>query len=457
MGFLRAYGSRVLGTLLAICVFMGFGQSAKAATLDACLMAALENNPDVRAATERVKAARAAVGAAWSAWYPMLSGSAGYARTDNPPQAFMMSLSQRKASLQRDFNNPDDTENLALSLGFQLTLLDFGGRGLGVRMARGQAQVADLALHGLRNELLHQVTRGYYAVLQAEAFTAVQEESLTTLQGSLRVAQERFQAGSAIQTDVLNLEVQVAQAGDELIQARNSVRLARAALNTAIGTDLLSEQERLEPANRPDTLPLPAKDIDAIVRARPEYLAACRMVEVRRNAYRKARLEYGPVINAFGSVDWNSEMSDDFQDSYMIGVQAQITFFDGFRRSAGVRAALAESKAARAELDKAERQLRLDFVTAELKARETQERLATMGKSVAPAQEALRITRERYQSGAADIPELLTAQMGLVGTRTRHVAALYDYLVALSNLERACGDLIRKYAPGSMQGECCHE
>ena len=35
------------------------------------------------------------------------------------------------------------------------------------------------------------------------------------------------------------------------------------------------------------------------------------------------------------------------------------------------------------------------------------------------AEEALRITRERYEQGAADITELLTAQFGLTDTRTR--------------------------------------
>ena len=31
-----------------------------------------------------------------------------YARTDNPPQAFMMMLNQRSVSMQSDFNSPPD-------------------------------------------------------------------------------------------------------------------------------------------------------------------------------------------------------------------------------------------------------------------------------------------------------------------------------------------------------------
>ncbi len=443
--------------VLAVSLILALPQPARSVTLDECLAAALEHNQDVVAAVERLRAARAAVTAAWSAWYPMLGASAGYARTDNPPQAFMMSLNQAQASLEKDFNKPDDTENLALSLGLQLELFDFGRSRLGAKMARGQADVAEFALQGLRNELLHQVTRGYYAVLQAAAFVAVQEESLATLRESLRVARERLDAGGAIQTDVLNLEVQVAQAGDELIRARNAARLARAALNTAIGVDMLADADQPEAPAGPGPMPQPIKDPAAVARRRPEYLAACRMAEVRQTGFRRARLEYTPTLSAFGSLDWNSEFSSDFENSYVFGVQARMTFFDGFRRNAAMRAAQAEARAAQAEKDKAERQLRLDVISAELKAAEAAERLETVGKSIKSAEEALRITRERYQSGAADIPELLTAQVGLTGTRMRNVIALYDYLCALSDLERAQGGLVRKYAPETLQGVSCHE
>ena len=104
-----------------------------------------------------------------------------------------------------------------------------------------------------------------------------------------------------------------------------------------------------------------------------------------------------------------------------------------------------EARAARAGIDKVANQLRLDLKTASIKAGEAWERMETANKCTESAEEALRITRERYQSGAADIPELLTAQSGLTGTRTRNISALYDYLTALSNLERARGALVQRH------------
>ncbi len=430
--------------LPVLCVLL-LVASAQAVTLDACIAAALRQNPDVRAASERVKAAQASLREAQSAYYPRLGASAAYARTDNPPQAFMMQLNQRSASLQSDFNNPEDTDNLALSLGVQYRLFDFGRRELDTRMAREGSEISRLVLRGLQNELIHQVTRGYYAVLQAEAFTAVREETVQTLEESLRVARERLAAGGAVKTDVLNLDVQLAQANDELIRSRNGVALSLAALNTAIGADLAGTNDM--PVKRELLAARPEAGADpAVIRERPEYLAAEQMAIVRNAGVQKARRQYAPVVNGFGSMDWNSGGASEFEQSYMVGVQAEVTLFDGFQRSAGVANAEAQERAARDDVDKAANNLKLDLVSASLQAGEAWDRLAVARKSIENAEEALRITREKYKLGAADIPELLTAQVGLSGTRTRNVAALYDCLTALSNLERARGTLVKQYA-----------
>ena len=432
-------------TWALLAAWLAWMPDTRAVTLDECILTALRVNPDVRAAVDRVQAARAAAREARSAYYPMLGGSATYARTDNPPQAFMMRLNQRSASLQSDFNNPSDTDNLALSLGLKYRLLDFGRRGLDNEMAAGETEISRLVLQALRNDLIHQVTRGYYSVLQAAAFVGVQEESVRTIQESLRVANERLKAGSAVKTDVLHLAVQLAQAEEDLIRVRNGVRLSLAALNTAIGTNLVTAAGapvRVEP---PAARPPDAEDPGAI-RDRPELQAARKAAQIGRTGLRKARREYWPNVNAFGSVDWNSDVSSAFERSYLVGVAVEVDVFDGFRKRAAEAGAKAREEAAEAAVEKAANDLRLDLTSASIQAGDARERLDVARKSIENAEEALRITKERYQQGAADIAELLAAQAGLTGTRSREVAALYDYLIALSNLDRARGQLVRRYA-----------
>lgn len=426
-------------------MFLALSKDARAATLDECIAAAMRNSPDVRAATERVQAARSSVSEAKSAYYPILGAAATYAKTDNPPNAFMMSLNQRKASLEKDFNNPADTDNLALSLGIKYRLLDFGRRGLDIDMAKGGADISGCFLKGLQNDLIHQVTRGYYTVLQASAFVSVQEESVKAFEESLRVANERLKAGETIKTDVLNLEVQLSQAKEDLIKARNGVKLSIAALNAAMGTNIVTGAELQAKVEKVESSKPELKDDAGAIQNRPELQAARLMANVQKMKARKAELDYLPTLSVFGSKDWNSDLTAGYEQSYMVGVAAEVDIFDGFRRKAAASGARANENAANAEVEKARNNLQLDLTSATLQLGEAWERWDVTRKNISTAEESLRITMERYKQGAASIPELLTAQVGLTGTRTRNIAALYDYLIAVSNLERAKGRLVETY------------
>lgn len=420
--------------------------AASAVTLEDCIQKALAGNPNARAAAHRVEAAQAMLRQAKSGWYPRVGLSASYTRTDNPPQAFMMQLNQRTLNMGDPAfnpNQPDDTENIRLSAGMKYRLYDGGQRERGIGLARLGGAASDEQRKAVRNELVHQVTEAYYRVLQAQAFVTVSEESVKSLEESLRMANKRLDAGAAVKTDALNLEVKLAQAQEDLIRARNGVKLAVAALNTAIGQDLVPEAGLPVPARRTVGDKPPPADC-AEVENRPELKAARKAAEMKRQAYLKARSEYGPVVNAFGSYDWDSERLDDMESSYLVGVMAEWEVFSGPQRPGAVRQARAEWQAALQNAEAARNNLRLDLRSACLQSTEAWERLSVTRKSIRSAEEALRITSERYRQGAADVSILLTAEVGLTATRTRDAAAYYDYLIALSNVERAQGRLVEK-------------
>jgi outer membrane protein TolC len=240
---------------------------------------------------------------------------------------------------------------------------------------------------------------------------------------------------------VLNLEVKLAEAQEERIRTRNGYRLAIAALNAALGYETVADTDTLVATPVSDTA-VPALEEDARLN-RPELLAAQEMVSAKQAGLRKARREAGsPVVSAFGSADWDSDVSSDFENSYLVGVVAEKDLFTGFQRRRSTAVARAELAVAQAELEKLENDLQLDLKSAVIRVQEARQRIEVTGQSLAGAAEALRITRERYEQGAADITELLAAQTGHTATQTRDAAARYDFLTAVANLERAGGKSI---------------
>lgn len=169
------------------------------------------------------------------------------------------------------------------------------------------------------------------------------------------------------------------------------------------------------------------------------------MTRAKEWALRKAQRDYGPTLSVFASSDWDTKPVTDFEQSYTVGVLAELNLFDGFRRRGARATALADIKEARTGDRKARDQLQLDLAQAQLRARDAMERLEVTHKNLESAREALRITREQYEQGAADIALLLQAQVGVTAMLTRDVAARYDCLIALANLERACRKAHRAY------------
>ncbi|MGB5619735.1 MAG: TolC family protein, partial [Desulfobacterales bacterium] len=172
---------------------------AEAVTLEECIREALRRNPDANAAAIRVEAARSMISEADAAYFPQLSVAGGYAVTDNPTQAFMMQLNQRNLDIRApdfDPNDPGNTDNLRLSAELKYRVYDFGQRRMMSESAALGADAVNLQLAAIRNELIYQVTRGYFSILQALDYVTVQQETIRSFEESLQVARDKYKAGT---------------------------------------------------------------------------------------------------------------------------------------------------------------------------------------------------------------------------------------------------------------------
>jgi outer membrane protein TolC len=421
---------------------------AEAVTLEECIRGALQRNPDANAAAIRVEAARAMISEADSAYFPQLSVAGGYVVTDNPTQAFMMQLNQRNLDIRApdfDPNNPGNTDNLRLSAELKYRIYDFGQRRMLSESAALDADAVNLQLAAIRNELIYQITRGYFSILQALDYVTVQQETIRSFEESLQVARDKYKAGTVIKTDVLNLEVALVQAREDLIRARNSVDLAIVALNTAIGYDYVTRESLPVPEENVSAPPVMEQDFNAIEN-RPELRAVQKMSQVKERLYMRAKRQNYPVLNAYGTYDLDSGDLESFDGSYTVGLKAEWDIFTGFYNSSATRKAEAEWRAAQQDEENVRNKMKQDLRSARIQAAESWQRLETIRKSVESASESLRITQVRYREGVAGITDLLTAQVGLTAMRTRSVAAVYDHAAAVSNLQRARGELYTRYS-----------
>jgi outer membrane protein len=416
--------------LAALAVSLSAG--AQTLTLPEAIQIALKNNPDLATAQQRVKAARAGIQQTESALWPHVRVSESYVGSDNPVQAFMMTLNQRAFNLNTDFNHPDNTDNLGTKVLAQWSLYD-GGQSLANRQAaKLNSEAAAQSLDAARNDLVFEVSRAYYTVNKARQFVSVANAAVVSVAADVNLASNRFTAGQALKTDLLDAEVRLAEARENQVRARNAEAMSGIIFCNILGVGESSNVTAAAATVIAESA-APAKN------TRPEILAAKKAIAAADQQVRAAKGGYIPRLNAFASYDVDSGDAEEFKDSWIAGVSVDLDVFDGFLTRGKVAEARANLDASREQLRKTELTVALEAKQAQLNVEEAQARLDTTGKSVAQAEESLQITKDRYAGGLALLTQVLDAETALTGARQRRAAAETDYLIARAALDRALG------------------
>jgi outer membrane protein TolC len=430
--------------------------------LSDCVQTALASSPDVFAAEERIEQARAAVGQARAGFYPRLSLGETFSRTDFAPMVFFNQLAQGELSGDfpsppppgfdpfAQFNNPGPLSNWNTQLLLQWPLFQGGKTFYDTRAALATLDAAELELESVHNDLAFAVTSAYYQILQAETSIGIVEESVHQIRKHLEIAQARFEAEAALKSDVLRMEVSLAEAEENLVIARHNLERAKSALNLAMGRPVntpLTLAPAPEPPLSSDSLAdSTLQKLTALARERrPELKAMDKNTRALENSVEAARAGYYPRINAFAHYDIDSENFSDSNDSWTVGLGADISIFDGFLTRSNVQRARARLREAQAQRERLRLTIEMDVKTAYLAKSEAATRLEVLQRTVAEADETLRIVAERYTEGAALVTELLDAQVALTNARLHRLTAEYQYFIASAALNRAVGTITERF------------
>ncbi|HWH68928.1 MAG TPA: TolC family protein, partial [Candidatus Sulfotelmatobacter sp.] len=220
---------------LVLCAF-SVG-AAEPWTLERALEQALAQNPDARLAQQRIAAAQAGLEQANAAFWPRLQFQSSYTRTDNPMMVFGTILNQRAFRTSLDFNNVPDVDDLNAKGLVTMPLYTGGRNKAGRQAAKANTEAARQDSAAVRNALGFEVARSFYTVLKTREFIRAAQASVASYQTNLDIAQKRLQGGTVLKTDVLDLEVRLAQAREDLVRVRNASALAERVLRNLLGIE----------------------------------------------------------------------------------------------------------------------------------------------------------------------------------------------------------------------------
>ena len=404
-------------------------------TLQEAVRFALQHNPDAKATMERIHAAEADIRMAKASFYPQLGLSTEYSRTNNPMYSFGNILNQGQFSDTIDFNNPGLTDTLQTKATLQYRLYNGGHDQAAVEAADQRSQATQQEQTAIRSRLGFEVVRAFYTIIQAGDTVQARTAAIESITASSTVAKARYQEGSLLQEDLLNLEVQQSRAQEQLIQAQHGLSLAQRGFLHLLGIP------RGEVALDAEASLVQDIPVERDIRNRPELAGMAAMIKAREAQVRQAGAGNLPSADAFGSyqIDKGTEPGDGSGNSWITGVRVNYTLFNGQQTTAAIERAEAQLAEAKEQQRKIELACNLEIEQAALALHQEEERIKVTAKMVAAATESARLARVRFKEGVLLAAALIDTENRLTDARISHALATAARRIAIADLRRAVG------------------
>jgi outer membrane protein len=414
-----------LGIVLAILLSFTIVASAEVYTLDKCIEIALKRNASIIAAKNSYESSRWSVANGYGQLLPSVSISTGQTESWDP-------YSLRKGAS----GGVSITESFA---GFGLAnYADIKGR-------RAQKNSYYFNYVATRLATTLAVKEAYYNIIKAAMLVDVAKDAVKRGEEQLKVAQSRYDLGSAALTDVLKAKVLRTNAKLDLITAENNLNVAKANLNYVIGIPVSQEFEVTQdlPTNSFDmTYDQVFNEATAM---NASYRKATYDLSVAKADLLAAKTAFLPTLSfnvSYGtSADKYSNLFK-FEPSLADRSVSFSISYNLFNRLNDVTSVVSQKKYVNTQkrnLEDTLNSVALEVRQAYLDVQLNKEKLTLNEESVAAAKEDLNIVREKYNLGAATIIEVLDAEVSYKTAQTNQVQALFDYNLAISRIEKAMG------------------
>lgn len=429
--------SRLLICSAAAALFpaLASAQTPQMLTLDQAEQTAIQNHPQIQAATALAAAADAQRREVRAAYYPNATGSITGSEADDTNRIGAGVL-----------NAPRIFPKFAQGFEVNQLLTDFGRTYQLVKSANLHEQAQQENVVTSRADVLLQVDRSYYGVLRAQALLRVAQQTVDERQLVSNQVTQLAANQLKSQLDVTFANVDLAQAQLLLIQSQNNVQTSYAELTRALG---FADQRTYELAE-PTSPPGPPTDLTGLIQQavmnRPELVSGRLEISSAQSFVTAERNLWFPSITAVGAagliplhvVTTAAGLNEQYAAA---GFNVNIPIFNGHLFGALRNEAFARFTAQQQNnRDLLDRIVR-DVTQAWNDANSGYQRLSVVQQLVNQATLALNLAQSRYQLGLSSIVEFTQAQLNLTQAQIEQVNATYDYQTQLSALTYSIGGL----------------
>jgi outer membrane protein TolC len=396
-------------------------------TLEEAIGIALRDNRDLLIKAEDVKKAKAKVNEAWSGLLPGLNFTGGW-------------------TYNRGYYNKDISQ-----YNTQTTLKQYlykGGKTVNsIAQNKYKTEVSGAILDKTKLELVLNVVKSFYSYLLARDFREVNRGILDNTRQHLRALEERYQNGQASESEIFKIKESLASVEEAYELSANQAESSLVLLkNLLYLDDKLQVQPRGDFVYQPQEISYDEAFLEAMQK-RPEIRQYESQIKADRRGIEVAKAEGRP--NIYASWDYYSRSHSivgtvsekNWYDYNIIGLTFSWPLFDGWATRAKVEQAIVDLRTSQLNKEKAIRDVALDLKNAYISLKDAIAKIKTTESDILVYQDNLSGAKEKCQQGIASFLDLDDANLRYNISQFNRRQAIYDYIVAKANFEKATGGL----------------
>ncbi|MGM9813218.1 MAG: TolC family protein [Muribaculaceae bacterium] len=414
-------------------------------SVDDCVKIALNENPTIKIADMEITRVDYSKKETIGQLFPNVSFSAAYSRTLAKQTMYMNNGGQTMAIKM----GRDNTHNAGFNASMPLISVALWKS---IKLSDNQILQNIEASRTSRISLINQVKNAYYALLLAYDSYDVLVENHATAKVNADIYEKKFKNGTASEFDVLRSSVAVKNIEPSIIEAQNSIRSLELQLKVLMGMDV---NQGIKPnTSLSDFKSTMYADVMAM-NSDLSMNADLRKLDLQTDYLKKAvdvqKASWLPTLSATIGYNWYS-MSDgspfknfNWSPNSSVGLSLSWTLFNGGQRYYKQKQAELSYKEMAWQRDnlsrtlEMQRQIQLDNIQKNVK------QIETCTASVEQAIKANQIQEKSFKIGASTYLDLRDSEDALMSSKLAYYQAIYNYLVAKSDLELLLGNADVQY------------
>ena len=329
----------------------------------------------------------------------------------------------------------------------------FGKRGAKVSVAQLEADATGFVyLEEIRN-MRAKVTTAFWDLWVAQRTAEITAQNASLMEQFERTARARYEAGKAMQVDVLRAQIELAKMKNDVISMEREVTVQVSALNKLLNADPNTPRRVAAPFLTP-RFTMTLEQMQAQAR---QYccvlLSAMRTVEAREAGIKVAKLESAPEFEF--RVEARQYNGQGGIQEYDTGVFINFPWLWRGKYKAVVNEAKADLEMARAEFDAELNMTMFDVKELHTNADTALRLMELHEKTVLPqARQLVEATRAGYETGGTTFLELVDAQKSALDAELAYERARASYGKHYAKLDAIIGMWgKREYATGLVTKE----